>query len=228
MKLTFHTKLTLLIVLMVAMIIVPFAIWQEQITSYFESQEYRDWIESIKPYAWAIAIALLISDLFLPIPATPIMAVMGGIYGAFWGGIIAGVGSILAGLTAYAIARYGGNRLRRIIANDEELTKFQEFFNRWGAAGIIASRAMPVLPEVLTLLAGLAKMNFRKFLASLVLGSFSVAYALALAGEQAGTDPLMISIVTGVPVALWIVYIFVAKAVDSRKSAKSSDSKKAA
>lgn len=206
-KTSFHTKLTILIVLITLALLTPFFIWGDAMDAYFESQEYQDWLASAKAYAWAVGIALIVADLFLPIPAPPIMAAMGAIYGAMWGGIIAAVGSILAGLVAYVLARAIGIKAARYLASDDELEKFQHFFDTWGGGGIIASRSLPVMPEVLTLLAGLAKMHFGRFFLSLLLGSVPVGFAMAWVGKKAGGSSSMILVLTLIPVTLWVVYL---------------------
>lgn len=43
--------------------------------------------------------------------------------------------------------------MARRIASDEELDQFQKFFDRWGGIAIIVSRIMPILPEIMALLA---------------------------------------------------------------------------
>ena len=220
MNLSFKNKLIILISALFICVIVPWAIWHEQVDTYFASPEYRDWIFSIKSYAWIIAIVLLIADLLLPIPATPIMAMLGQIYGGFWGGIIGATGSILAGLTAYVLARFTSQKIRNKIASPKELEAFTDFFNKWGAAGIIASRVMPILPEILTLLAGLAKMNFKRFMACLLLGSISAGYFFAYAGDQAGQSSLMLVVLTGAPILLWILYVIVANKTKSITQSK--------
>ena len=217
MKLSFNQKLTFLIILLFALVIIPWAIWHQQVDAYFASQEYRDWIFSIKSYAWILAIGLLVADLLLPIPATPILAMLGQIYGTLWGGIIGATGSVLAGLTAYLLARFASAKIRNKIASPEELESFTDFFNKWGAAGIIASRVMPVLPEILTLLAGVAKMSFKRFMACLLLGSVSAGYFFAFAGDQVGQSSLMMIVLTGAPILLWIVYVIIANKSKSNK-----------
>lgn len=207
MKISFHAKLTIIIVAVTFALLIPFFLWGDAMDKYFMSQEYRQWIESARAYAWAVGIALIVADLFLPIPSPPVMAGLGAVYGAFWGGVFATAGSILAGLLAYGLARGVGIKAARRLASDDELTRFQHFFDTWGGGGIVVSRSLPVLPEVLTLLAGLAKMHFGRFCFSLALGSLPVGFICAWTGDKANSSTMMIRVITLIPLGLWCVYL---------------------
>ncbi|WP_158633401.1 TVP38/TMEM64 family protein [Tautonia sociabilis] len=206
---SFRHKLILLVVGIVAVLLTPYFLWHEQMDAYFASPEYRQWLRSIKPVAWLIGLGLIVGDLVLPIPTPPVMAALGTIYGTMAGGLIASVGSVLAGLTAYGVARLFGERGARRLASEAELAEFRRVFDRWGAAGIIGSRALPILPEVLTLLAGLAGMHFGRFLAALVLGSVPVGLFMAWAGSWAGSSSTLLVVLTLIPAGLWVGYLLV-------------------
>jgi uncharacterized membrane protein YdjX (TVP38/TMEM64 family) len=207
---TFKKKLVVVIVVVVAALLTPYFLWHEEMDAYFESKEFATWLVSVKPYAWLIGVGLIVGDLVLPVPTPPVMATLGALYGTLAGGLISAIGSVLAGLTAYGVARLMGRRGTRWLASDEELAEFRRFFDSWGAAGIIASRALPVLPEVLTLLAGLAGMNLGRFTLSLVIGSLPVGFLAAWLGETAGFSAALVVVLTLVPAALWMAYALLA------------------
>ena len=204
---TSQRKLVLVILVIVFVLLVPYFTWHEQMDAYFASESYQQWLMSVRSYAWLIGIGLIVCDLFLPIPAPPIMAAMGTLYGTIAGGLIATTGSILAGLCAYSLSRLLGPKAARFLASESELADLQRFFDSWGAAGIIASRALPVIPEVMTILAGLAKMHFGRFMLSLFLGSVPVGFAFAWVGETTGTSSLLLLLLTLIPACGWCVYV---------------------
>ena len=207
---TFHRKLVLVIVAIVFLLLGPYFIWHEPMDAYFGSDSYQQWLTSIRPYAWLVGIGLIVSDLFLPIPAVPIMAAMGALYGAVVGGFIATAGTMLAGLVAYGLSRLLGLKAAKLLAGEDDLADLQRFFDSWGAAGIIASRALPVVPEVMTILAGLAKMHFGRFLLALALGSVPVGFAFAWVGEATETSSSLLLVLTLIPACGWCVYVVVA------------------
>ncbi len=213
---TLQGKLPFIILAIVFVLLTPYFIWHDEMDAYFASESYQEWLGSVRPYAWLVAIGLIVSDLFLPIPAAPIMAIMGTLYGTLVGGLIATAGSMLAGLVAYGLSRLLGMRAARMLASDSELDDLQRFFDSWGAAGIIASRALPVVPEVMTILAGLAKMHFARFMLALTLGSVPVGFAFAWVGQAGGASSSMLLILTLIPAIAWCVYV----AIASRRRAK--------
>jgi len=206
----FRRKLIFLIVGLVIALLTPYFLWHEQMDGYFESESYHRWLLSIRPFAWLIGLALIVGDLILPIPTPPVMATLGAIYGTLVGGLIASLGSVMAGVVAYGLARLLGRRGAHLLASDEEMAGFRRFFESWGAAGIVASRALPVLPEVLTLLAGLAGMHFGRFLLSLLLGSMPVGFLMAWAGQKAGFSSTLLLVLTLIPAMLWVIYLLFA------------------
>ncbi|MFH2091673.1 MAG: VTT domain-containing protein [Pseudomonadota bacterium] len=146
----------------------------------------------------------MISDILLPIPATGIMAALGTVYGLWFGTLISVTGSVGAGLIGYGMARILGRNASRWIASEQEIQKFKDVFDRWGGYAIMASRAMPVMPEVMTILAGLGKMKFSRFIIALVAGSFPVAFFFSWMGACSGLPPGMgVMVAVLLPVLFW-------------------------
>ncbi len=201
-------KIVILTVLLSLIFLIGFFLWGESLTKFFAQQKLIDWFMTIKPYAWIIGIALLVSDLFLPIPATPVMAALGAVYGTWVGTIVGFVGSCLAGFCGYFIARFLSKGMLRLIASETEVSQFQGFFDAWGGVAIIVSRMLPILPEVMTLLAGLSKMKIGRFSLALSLGTLPTTFLYAYLGYTAKSDPLYAVIgATILPLAVWPLYI---------------------
>ncbi len=122
-----------------ALILTPYFLWHDQMDTYFASEAYRRWLISAKPYAWLVAIGLIVGDLVLPIPTSPIMATL----------------SVVRHLARRSdrgdwFGAGGDHRVRgrspvrapwiEMLASEQELAEFRDFFDSWGTAGIIASR----------------------------------------------------------------------------------------
>ncbi|MCE5325345.1 MAG: VTT domain-containing protein [Planctomycetaceae bacterium] len=215
----FHVRLAVFIAVIIAILLVPYFIWHDQMDAYFASAQYQQWLASVKPYAWLIGLALLAADAFLPVPAPPVMATMGVLYGTLVGGIIAAAGSILAGLVGFGIGRLAGKRVLRLLCNQQELVELQRFFDTWGAAGIVASRALPVAPEVLTVLAGIARMHLGRFMLALLLGGIPIGVLLAWAGSQAQQSSGLLLVLTLIPAGLWCLYLLVMARMTRKRAA---------
>lgn len=171
-----------------------------------------EWFIRIKPVAWIIGILLLVSDIVTPVPATGIMAALGAVYGVVPGAFFSVIGSTGAGLVGYGAARTLGLRGSRWIADEKEIERFKDFFDRWGGYAVILSRATPILPEVISILAGLSKMKFSRFFAALLAGTIPTSFLFVWMGSYPGL-PYGTGIVLAllVPALLWPVFIRMVK-----------------
>ena len=70
--------------ILAALVAAPFLIWGEQFDALFRQDRLLGWFDDYRATAWIAAIALLVSDLALPIPNTMVMAALGLVYGPFW------------------------------------------------------------------------------------------------------------------------------------------------
>lgn len=163
-------------------------------------------LEAYGAWAWLLAIVLIVSDLVLPVPGTAVITGLGMIYGPWLGGLIGGVGSVLAGLTAYGGSRWLGTRFATWLVGDDDLRRLARFFERRGPLAIALSRWLPILPEALCCLAGISRMRFRVFLAALVIGGLPMSFLFAWLGRWFEAQPLAALVVSGcIPLLLWPV-----------------------
>lgn len=200
-----HSFLLLILVLL-AGIIVPFIIWGDRFDQALSLEGARSWMEHYGKWAWAAGIALLASDLVLPIPSTVVMSALGWMYGWLWGGLIAAAGSMLAGLTGYALCRWFGHGAALWIAGEEGLHKGEEIFERGGGWLVALSRWAPVLPEGVACLAGLVRMPWPSFVVALCCGSLPLGFAFAAIGHLGQSSPKSAVFLSAIlPVGLWLI-----------------------
>ena len=188
------------------LVALPFFLWGDRLEALFVGDGAVEQLSSHGSYAWAIAILLLLSDLALPVPTSAVMAALGIIYGPLLGGLIAALGSVLAGLTGYGLCRVFGRPLARFLSGEKALADGERLFARAGGWIIVLSRWLPVLSEVMACMAGLASMPFNLFLAALLCGSVPLGFAFAAIGHIGESRPVLtlgLSIV--LPVILWLV-----------------------
>jgi uncharacterized membrane protein YdjX (TVP38/TMEM64 family) len=174
--------------------------WEER----FTLEGSVSWLESSGRWAWGAGIALLVGDVVLPVPGTVVMSALGWIYGVLVGGLLAAAGSTCAGLVAYGLCRALGERTARRLLGDLDFEKGRLLFVRGGGWMVALSRALPILPEAVACTAGLVRMPFRRFLASLVCGSLPTGFLFAWIGAGGREAPgwaLAFSLL--VPAVLW-------------------------
>lgn len=189
------------------LVLIPFFIWGDQLMVMFDATAARMWIQNYGPWGWLAVIGVLVSDLFLPIPATGVMSAAGYVYGPWVGGVISCAGSLLAGLLAYVLCRVFGRRAAEWLAGAEGLNENERLFARSGPWLVILSRWLPVLPEVVACLAGIGRMPLRLFFVALVCGTVPMAFTYAAVGSLFDSEPgwaLALSII--LPVLLWLAF----------------------
>jgi uncharacterized membrane protein YdjX (TVP38/TMEM64 family) len=193
-----------LVLLLSAGVLVPYALWGERFEQGLSLDGARAWIERFGAWAWAAGIALLVADVVLPIPSTIVMSALGWTYGWWLGGCVSSAGSMLAGIVAYAASRTAGRPVARWISGDEGLRDAERIFARRGGWIVAGSRWMPVLPETVACLAGLARMPWRRFLVALSCGSVPLGFAFAAIGSLGHQSPVAaLALSALVPLALW-------------------------
>jgi uncharacterized membrane protein YdjX (TVP38/TMEM64 family) len=197
--------LIIILIVILAGILVPFAIWGERFDAVLSLEGTRTWVSQYGEWAGLAGVLLLVADILLPVPSTVVMSALGLMYGWFIGGLLAAAGSFLAGLTAYGACRWLGRPAALWLAGEDGLRQGEQLFARRGGWLVALSRWMPVLPEAVSCLAGLVKMNVRTYMVSLACGSIPVGFAFAAIGALGNSQPgVAMGLSAMVPVLLWV------------------------
>lgn len=200
-------RLLRIVLILAALVLIPFAIWGGKFTALFDGPAAREWLQNCGAWGWLAVIGMLVGDLFLPIPATGIMSSAGYVYGPWLGGTLSACGSFLSGMLACVLCRSLGPRAAQWLAGRDGLIQNEDLFRRSGPWLIILSRWLPVLPEVISCLAGLAKMPLRTFTTALLCGSVPMGFAYAALGAMFDASPAWaIALSVIVPVLLWLAF----------------------
>ncbi|MEM7132819.1 MAG: VTT domain-containing protein [Chloroflexota bacterium] len=132
-----------------------------------------------------LSIALLILDIFLPIPASLIMIANGAMYGLLLGTLLSLIGSVGATLTGFAIGKRSRTWVANHMVSEQQMDAAQEMFARWGMVAIIITRPMPLLAETTAIVAGTSGMSVQQLLISAIAGALPTAAIYALVGNFA-------------------------------------------
>jgi uncharacterized membrane protein YdjX (TVP38/TMEM64 family) len=201
-----HRVLATLVALLLVGTIGPWLIWGEAFERSFSLAGTLAWLREFGPWAAAAGVALLVADIALPIPSTIVMSALGATYGFWVGSLLSILGSMLAGLTAYGLARWAGRPAAIWIAGEDGLVRTEELFARGGAWLVLTSRWLPILPEAVACLAGLARMPFRTFFWALTVGSVPLGLTFAWIGTLTeDREGLALALSAGLPIGAWLL-----------------------
>jgi membrane protein DedA with SNARE-associated domain len=129
------------------------------------------------------------------IPPAAYLAAQGKM--SFWGVVLAGTfGSWLGAAITYWVAFWIGRAVilkwgKWIHITPEKLERAEHFVHRYEAGGIFFARLLPVIRHLISIPAGIIKMNFATFSAMTVVGSFAWCTVLAWFGTHAITPEMM-------------------------------------
>jgi len=177
----------------IALIVVPFVVWEEPLALAFTAALDRLRAEPV--WSGALIIVLLGADPVLPIPSSLISAFAGAAFHWALAASLIWAGMTLGCLVGYGLGASAGRGLGRILVGEDELSRARRLFARVGPAALAGARAVPVLAEASVLAAGAVRMPLAPFLVSTALANLAVALAYAGAGAaamQAGSFLLIV------------------------------------
>ena len=167
---------TALTCLVLALILIPFALWQQPITALSA--------RLLAPASGRLALSgivvlLLASDVLLPIPSSFVSAGAVALLGAWQGGVTVALGMTAGAWLGYGIGLWGGEPLARRLAGPAELQRARGMMQRFGSWVLLLCRGVPVLAEASTLLAGATRSSTLRFAVVTGLGNLGLAAAYA-------------------------------------------------
>jgi membrane protein DedA with SNARE-associated domain len=148
----------------------------------------------------AVAVLMLLENIFPPIPSEIVMPVAGIVAGrgdmSIAGVIVSGTAGALAGqlLWFWVGLRLGEDGLKRLARrhgrwltiSPRDVDKADDWFDTHGHKAVLFGRLIPGVRTLISLPAGLSEMTARRFLIYSAIGSGTWTAALALAGFVMG------------------------------------------
>jgi uncharacterized membrane protein YdjX (TVP38/TMEM64 family) len=137
------------------------------------------------PLAGVLGAGLLVADVVLPVPSSAIMIGHGALFGIWTGAVVSLIGSVGCSLAGFAMGRAGRDKVRKVVS-EAEYARASRLLARWGMVAVVATRPVPVLAEVVSIMAGTTrKMSWWQIAVSSLAGSLPPAIAYAVAGHLA-------------------------------------------
>jgi membrane protein DedA with SNARE-associated domain len=127
------------------------------------------------------------SEIIMPLAGQYLVVTGDNWWGIFLAGLFGAIGSTIGSAIAYWVGALGGRPLiekygKYVLINPHHLHTADRWFAKYGEATAFFSRFIPVVRTFISLPAGIARMNFGKFLLFTFLGSLPWAAGLAWAG----------------------------------------------
>jgi membrane protein DedA with SNARE-associated domain len=206
-----------------------------------EDQYVWPFIENIyHSFGWfGVVIMMAIESACIPLPSEVVMPFAGAYLvtspdnwvGILQAGLFGAIGCTIGSIIAYYVGALGGRPLiekygKYVLINKHHLDTADRWFEKYGEATAFFSRLLPVIRTFISFPAGVARMNFGKFVLYTFLGSFPWAAILAWAGAmwpprdiRNALRPFDVPIV--IIIVLLIVWFVVRTLMNRRKDAAS-------
>ena len=162
-----------------------------------ELQVLIQWISDLlSEYLFAgVFIAALIETIIPPIPTMAVFPTAGfiasqnglSVIEAVFLGVIGGLGASIGSTVIYLIALKLGRTallryLNKVKVSEKKLERVERWFEKYGDKAVLFGRMVPVFREMISVPAGLLKMNVKKFLVYTILGSCGWGITMVLIG----------------------------------------------
>ena len=141
---------------------------------------------------FGLLILMAMESMIFPVPSEVVMPLAGflvaenkfTLYGVF---ITSSLGSLLGSVISYYIGKYGGRPLiekygKYFLLSHHHLELTEKFFAKKGDKTILISRFIPVVRHLISIPAGIAEMNIKKFMLYTFIGAATWNMFLAYLG----------------------------------------------
>lgn len=175
---------------------------------------------------FAVAVLMAMENACIPVPSELILGFAGYLVSAermtFTGAMIAGmIGGMAGSIFAYVVGATGGRKFvdkygKYFFIKKSHVDLAQKWFDKYGIRAVFFSRMLPVVRTFISLPAGFARVNFKKFLFYTFAGSLPwtalILYAGVLLGDnweyllELGHEFSMAFIVVSVIIIAWLYF----------------------
>jgi len=147
------------------------------------------WVGVVVMMAIESACIPLPSEIIMPLSGQYLVKDPGNWFALIEAGFYGALGCTIGSAVAYWVGALGGRPIiekygKYFLIRHHHLDVADRWFARWGEPTAFFSRLVPIVRTFISFPAGVARMNFPKFLLYTFLGSFPWSLALAWAGAQ--------------------------------------------
>jgi len=137
--------------------------------------------------ATVVIFLLLVVDVLLPVPSTPLMVLAGTILGGPAGIALSAAACIVSSACAYALGRFARPGVLRGGVDRRDVEQMRRWGERFGLGVFALARAVPMLAETAGISAGISRVPFRRFIGATFLGTVPLCVLYGTAGSQVET-----------------------------------------
>lgn len=184
-----------------------------------------EWFRELGYWGPVMIILTMVAQMFLVvIPSWGLMIVSVIAYGPVWGALLAICAVGVASFVGYFIGKaFGRAALEGIIGKSAD-SRLSRFIDRYGFGAVFLFRLSPLLSsDAISLVSGMLRMNFRRFMAATLLGITPLAVAIAYFGSESERLKTGLYWLGGIGLGLYVLYIFIDYRLRKREKGEGSE-----
>ncbi|MEM8772219.1 MAG: TVP38/TMEM64 family protein [Pseudomonadota bacterium] len=157
-----------------------------------DPEKYRAVIETLGPWAPALAIGSVIAISFLPLPMQAAAVANGIVFGHVAGFLFTWIGAVAAAFLAFWIARLLGRPVINRFVPATALLRFQRAVDHRGTAFLLLARLVPIIPfTVVNYGSGMSPVRWSTYAVTSVIGLAPPVFVFTCLGALMETAPAL-------------------------------------
>lgn len=182
-------RTTLLFLFVAVVIIVPFCLWDGDITGWFNKQ--MEVASQHRGRAALVLFGLLASDIVLPVPSSLASTCCGMVLGFAPGFLVSFMAMNVSAALGYGLGRFCSGYARKAIGT-RDMEMLEAFEQRGGRGWLLLLRPVPVLAEASVLFSGIGRQPMARAAGEVLLGNAVVSAVYAAVGAWGKTSDSML------------------------------------
>jgi len=187
-----------------------------------DEERIERWVSTFGVFGPVVIVVGMMVQMFLfVVPNVLLMMIAIVSYGPVWGGIISFVGVFAASSFGY----YIGGKLSKVtlarFVSIETQRKIAQFIQDYGMGTIMITRLSSFSNDALSLVAGMLKMGYKKYIVSTLIGSTPLIVVLAIFGKNEKIEWALIWI-TAASLIMLVIYIIIDKKRKKKKKMRTA------
>jgi len=184
----------------------------------------KQWVSKFKMAGPLTLILLMVIQMFLfVVPNVFVMMVAIVSYGPVWGAVISFLGVFASSSVGYLIGKYLGPLTVQKLMSDKVRNNTAQFIQRYGVTAIAITRISSFSNDSLSIVAGLLKMSYRKYILATLIGITPLIVLLAIYGKNGKILKSLIWI-AAISLVILVIYIFLNEKKRKRRQITNSPS----
>lgn len=180
------------------------------------------WVSRFRLFGPLVLILVMVVQMFLfVVPNIFVMMIAIISYGHFWGAVISFLGVFASSSVGYGIGHFLGPYTVNKLISRKTQQKISVFIRDYGVAAIAITRISSFSNDSLSIVAGLLKMSYKRYILATLAGITPLIVLLALYGKNGRILRALIWI-AAVSLVLLITYII----IDKRKKKKENPARR--